>query len=54
MEKNRTQYVAPALTVVDFKMERGFATSGGVQGSRSNYSYDPNSNGDNGNNQQWY
>lgn len=52
MEKNRTQYVAPALTVVDFKMERGFAASG-MEGSRSNYSYDPNSNGDNGNNQQW-
>ena len=56
-EKEKKNYEAPALTVVKFKTERGYALSG-VGATRSKYVYNSGDDGDgidgNNSNQSWF
>lgn len=54
-KQKRNDYEAPALTVVNFKAEHGYALSG-VGASRSSYSYTDNGNSNDGSNsnQSWF
>ncbi len=50
----KKQYEAPRQTVVEFKAELGFATSGSVTATRGSYgNNDGQGNGGN-NNQEWF
>lgn len=54
-QENKKQYESPHLTVVEFKTEQGFATSGtasGVTGTRRSYGNDDGQGGSN--NQEWF
>lgn len=53
--EEKKDYEAPALTVVTFKAEMGYATSGGVGAARSGYgSANDDGNDQEGNNQTWF
>ncbi len=53
-QENKKQYESPHLTVVEFKTEQGFATSGsgGVTATRSSYGSNDGQGEDN--NQKWF
>ena len=57
-KKMKKMYEVPALTVVSFKAERGYAVSGseGILSKRSGYSYENSDDDNDGNNsnQEWF
>lgn len=53
-EQEKKNYEVPMLTVVDFKMERGYAISG-IGAARESYTNSgDNANDQSGNNQSWF
>lgn len=53
-EKEKKDYEVPMLTVVDFKMERGYAISG-IGATRESYTNSgDDANDQSGNNQSWF
>lgn len=51
-QANKKKYESPHLTVVEFKIEQGFATSGSLTATRRSYGYNDGQGGDN--NQEWF
>ena len=53
--KKKKEYEVPALTVVTFKTELGYASSGMVGATRGGYTNDgDDANDQSGNNQSWF
>lgn len=53
-QEKKRPYETPAMTVVEFKTELGFASSGSVTATRGSYGNNDGQGAGGNNNQQWF